>query len=418
MEQMILNKFSFGVGDRFSLQGESQLKAFIKAEQIGLHITPVWNKSNREHQIIGSLPEDVRSEAKNAVSALKWKNEFFVDADHINKDTVSNYIDSSDFFTIDITSSIGQDPGETALNDFIISCEKYKEGICIPGINKKYFADNKFLKETGLKYLKAIREASEVYTIIKNGKGIKAFITEISIDETEHAQSPIELFYILKIIGDYNIPLQTIAPKFSGRFNKGVDYIGDINQFSTEFEEDIMVIDFAKKEFQLPENLKLSIHSGSDKFSIYPVIAYLIRKHNKGIHVKTAGTTWLEEVAGLAASGGQALELVKKICVSSIIRIEELCSPYADVININKDELPSQHEIRNWSSDQFVNAIRHNPDDPDYNLNLRQLVHVSYKIAAEMGKAFTNQIRQNNEIIGKFVTENIYENHFMRLFRF
>ena len=413
---MKLNKYSFGVGDRFSFQGKAQLKAFILADKKGLKITPVWNKSYREHEIIGSHPDDVRVEAMNAVRDLDWKGDYLVDADHINKVTVSSFIASSDFFTIDITSSIGTDPGKTEINDFIRSCKKYSEGIHIPGINKKYFIGNKFLKETGRKYLKAVREASEVYSLIKVAKGTKGFITEISIDETEYAQTPYELFFILKIIGDFNIPLQTIAPKFSGRFNKGVDYIGDIERFSKEFEEDLLVLEFAIKEFGLPENLKLSIHSGSDKFSIYPVIGRLIRKYNKGIHIKTAGTTWLEEVAGLAASGGKALELVKSIYISALKRIDELTKPYSDVIDIDFNKLPSEETINNWSSSQFVKAIRHDPDDPDYNLNLRQLVHVSYKIAAEMGDEFTDQLQHNAEIIGKFVTENIYDNHFRRLF--
>ena len=88
--------------------------------------------------------------------------------------------------------------------------------------------------------------------------------------------------------------MQTIAPKFTGRFNKGVDYVGDLDQFAREFEEDLLVIDFAVKEFGLPKELKLSVHSGSDKFSIYPIIAEAIAKYDKGIHLNTAGTTWLE----------------------------------------------------------------------------------------------------------------------------
>ena len=127
------------------------------------------------------------------------------------------------------------------------------------------------------------------------------------MDEVESPQTPVDLFFILKMLADKGVPAQTIAPKFTGRFNKGVDYTGDVAQFAKEFEEDVLVIDFAIKEFGLPEELKLSVHSGSDKFSIYPVMADVIKKYNKGIHVKTAGTTWLEEVIGLALAGGKAL---------------------------------------------------------------------------------------------------------------
>ena len=101
--------------------------------------------------------------------------------------------------------------------------------------------------------------------------------------------------------------MQTIAPKFTGRFNKGVDYVGDLAQFEKEFNDDLAVIAFAVKEFGLPADLKLSVHSGSDKFSIYPAIRRAIRRTGAGLHIKTAGTTWLEELIGLASAGGEGL---------------------------------------------------------------------------------------------------------------
>src|ERR1700755_712941 len=126
-------------------------------------------------------------------------------------------------------------------------------------------------------------------------------------------QTPVELLLILAMIQIEEIPVQTIAPKFTGRFNKGIDYRGDVAQFEKEFDEDLSVIAFAIREFGLPPTLKLSVHSGSDKFSLYPIINRLIKKHEAGLHVKTAGTTWLEEVIGLAESGGEGLELVKEV---------------------------------------------------------------------------------------------------------
>ncbi|MFC2121137.1 tagaturonate epimerase family protein [Bacteroidota bacterium] len=412
----MLDKYSFGIGDRFSLQGKAQLEAFKKAEKNGLIITPVWNKSNREHQNIRSEPGDVRIEADSAVMDLGWEHNYFVDADHINIETVDRYLESSDFFTIDITSSISKDPGKEELEIFIRNCRKFTEEFIIPGISKKYFVDRKFLNKIGTKYITAIKEAREVYKIIKKYKKEEYFVTEISIDETENAQTPLELFFILKLISDFNIPVLTIAPKFSGRFNKGVDYIGNIKNFSEEFEENLLVIDYAIKEFGLPHNLKLSIHSGSDKFGIYPEIGRIIKKHNKGIHVKTAGTTWLEEVCGLAASGDEALDMVKKIYLSALDRIDELTGPYSDVISIDYNLLPTKNEINKWTSIQFLNALQHDTEHPEYNLNFRQLIHVSYKIAAEMGDEFYDQLRKNDEIIGKFVTNNIYNRHFKRLF--
>ena len=163
------------------------------------------------------------------------------------------------------------------------------------------------------KFLLAVQEAGRIYRHIEERKGRESFVTEVSVDETDAPQNPVELFLILAMIAEERIPVQTIAPKFTGRFNKGVDYVGDLAQFEKEFDEDLSVIAFAIREFGLADTLKLSVHSGSDKFSIYPIINRLIKKHDAGLHVKTAGTTWLEEVIGLAESGGEGLELVKEI---------------------------------------------------------------------------------------------------------
>ena len=105
---MQLGKYSFGIGDRFTHQGESQLKAILEAQSKGIDIVPVWNKSNREHSIIGTSPIDTRKEADQAVSVLDWKGEYHVDADHINLDTVESYIPCSDFFTLDVEDYIGK----------------------------------------------------------------------------------------------------------------------------------------------------------------------------------------------------------------------------------------------------------------------------------------------------------------------
>ena len=165
------------------------------------------------------------------------------------------------------------------------------------------------------------------------------------MDETESAQSPVELLIILAAIADESIPVQTIAPKFSGRFNKGVDYIGDVTQFEREFALDVAAISYSIKHFGLPENLKLSVHSGSDKFSIYPAIHATIQRFNAGVHLKTAGTTWLEELIGLAESGGDALLLAKEIYAEAFAHSAELCAPYATVIDIDASKLPAPCEV-------------------------------------------------------------------------
>ena len=413
---MQIGKYSFGVGDRFGHQGEAQLRAILRAASAGFDITPVWNKSNREHSYIHSKPGDTRTKADLAVNALNYNGHYFVDADHINLGNVQGFIPASDFFTLDVASKIGTHASEQEIIAFVDSCQKYSGELNIPGINHSYIVNDNLLREIAGKFLEAISEAGKIYRFILDQKGESNFVTEVSMDEVETPQTPVEMFFILKMIASQGIPAQTIAPKFTGRFNKGVDYVGDVKQFATEFEEDILVIDYAIKEFGLPDNLKLSVHSGSDKFSIYPEMARIIKKYDKGIHVKTAGTTWLEEVIGLALAGGEALEMAKGIYKSGFIRQEELCAPYADVIDIKEDKLPLVGEVKAWSGEKFANTLRHIPGHTDYNSNFRQLIHVGYKIAAEHGNEYTDLLKRHRDLIGSCVEENLYERHLKRLF--
>lgn len=412
----ILGKYSFGIGDRFSHEGESQLEALIKAEKLyGVEFVPVWNKSNREHQIVGSSPIDTRKEADYAVNSLGYTKPYFVDADHINMSNVDKFIDASDFFTIDVADYIGKKADEAPVSEFIRKNSAYKGNLIIPGISTPFEIDDALLESIANKYLFAVQQAGNIYRHISEIKGANNFVTEVSMDEVETPQTPVEIFFILSALAMESIPAQTIAPKFSGRFNKGVDYVGDIKQFEREFEEDLLVIDYAVKEFGLPEGLKLSIHSGSDKFSIYPIMGRLIRKYNKGIHIKTAGTTWLEEIIGLSIADSEALELAKKIIIAALGRMQELCQPYATVIDINNNNLPSAEEINSWSAQRLARAVRHNQSDPQYNPDLRQLVHVSYKIAAEFGNEYYEALERNKSIVGSEVIENLLERH-IRIF--
>lgn len=413
---MQLGKYSLGIGDRFSHQGIAQLRGIMKANESGLDISPVWNKSNREHIYVHSQPADVRKEADSAVAALGFSGKYFVDADHINLKTVAPFVETADFFTLDVASYIGKESSIEDVRDFVSSCREYLGDLAIPGIGHPFHVTNELLEKIAGKYLAAIHQAFEIYNYLYANKGEAHFITEVSMDEVENPQTPVELFFILKMLADRGVPVQTIAPKFTGRFNKGVDYAGNVDQFAREFEEDVLVIDYAIKEFGLPAELKLSVHSGSDKFTIYPIMAGIIKKYDKGIHVKTAGTTWLEEVIGLALAGGEALDAAKFIYINALGRKDELCAPYADVIDIDDSKLPSTEEVAEWSSEKFANTLRHIPGHPDYNPNLRQLIHVGYKVASEMGTKYTDLLKKHADVVGQCVEENIYDRHLKRLF--
>ena len=305
--KLALGRISLGVGDRFAHQAKAQLQACIQAAARGVTVIPVWNKSNREHLIVGSEPDSVRAAADAAASALGWQHAYHVDADHINLTTVDRFVGASDFYTLDVASAIGQPAPPADIAAFV---ERHAE-LTDPGA--PYAATREAIAEIAAKYLFAVQEAGRIYRHIAGKKGADHFITEVSMDETDAPQTPPQLLVILAAIADERIPIQTIAPKFTGRFNKGVDYVGDVAQFEREFNDDLAVIAYAIREYGLPANLKLSVHSGSDKFSIYGPIRRALRAHHAGVHVKTAGTTWLEELIGLAEAGGPGLEMAKEI---------------------------------------------------------------------------------------------------------
>jgi hypothetical protein len=411
-----IGKYSIGLGDRFGHQGKAQLNAIIAAGGKGIEITPVWNKSNREHITIGTQPGDVRIEADTVTKNAGFTNDYYVDADHINFDTVDRFIESSDFFTIDVASYIDKKADENEIKKFMSGVAGYTGELRIPGTVLSLSSSKNQIRQIAEKYLFAAIRAREIYSKIEQTKGKGNFITEVSMDEVAYPQTPVELFFILNMLASQNLPAQTIAPKFSGRFNKGVDYVGDPEKFALEFESDLLIIDFAIKEFGLPENLKMSIHSGSDKFAIYPHIGSIIKRLDKGIHLKTAGTTWLEEVIGLAEAGGESLEFVKEIYSESLEKIDELCAPYADVIDINVSLLPSKQDVIKWSSTKFADSLRHIPGNPDYNANMRQLIHVAYKLAAHRMDEYYLLLESNEKIISECVYENIYTRHICRLF--
>ena len=411
-----LPKYSIGVGDRFAHQAKAQLKACIQAAEAGVEVVPVWNKSNREHMIIGSESASTRDAADAAVKALHWTKPYFCDADHIGLATVDRFFDACDFYTIDVADFIGKPADPAEVDTFVKSHPELLGEIKIEGIDEPLTIDQQFLKNVAAKFLNAIQQAAQIYKKIESNKGKGAFITEVSMDETDSPQTPAELLIILAAAADHGIPLQTVAPKFSGRFNKGVDYVGDVAQFEKEFALDVAAIAHAVKNYELPENLKLSVHSGSDKFSIYAPIHRTLHKFNAGVHVKTAGTNWLEELIGLAEAGGDGLALAKEIYAQAYDHREELCAPYATVIDIDPAKLPSPKEVAGWSSAQYTAALRHDPRSPAYNSSLRQLLHVGFKVAAKMGRRYLDLLEANEAIIAANVTENLYRRHIAPVF--
>ena len=134
------------------------------------------------------------------------------------------------------------------------------------------------------------------------------------------------------------------------------------------------------------------------------------------MHLKTAGTTWLEELIGLAEAGGAGLALAQDIYAHALEHVDELCAPYASVIDIDRAKLPTAEAVAGWTSEEYVRALRHVPSDPLFNSSLRQLLHVSFKLAAKTGRRYLDLLDANAAVVGRNVTENIYARHLRPLF--
>jgi hypothetical protein len=411
---LTIEKFSLGVGDRFAHQARAQLRACMLAAERGADVIPVWNKSNREHGIVGSEPASVRVAADCAVRQLGWKRPYHVDADHINLGTVDRFIEASDFYTLDVADAIGKPAAFADVEAFLDGHPELAGRIDIPGIEKPFETTRESIAAIAGKYLFAVQEAGRIYRHIAAAKG--DFVTEVSMDETDAPQTPPQLLVILAAIADEKIPVQTVAPKFTGRFNKGVDYVGDIAQFEKEFNDDLAVIAFATQQYRLPANLKLSVHSGSDKFSIYAPMRRALARFGAGVHIKTAGTTWLEELIGLAEAGGEGLHLAKDVYAEAYDHRQELCEPYAAVIDIDFRRLPQPAEVQEWTAADYTSALRHDQSNRRFNPNVRQLLHVGYKVAAKMGSRYLGMLKECEESISRNVTENLFERHVRPLF--
>jgi tagaturonate epimerase len=413
---MEIAKYSMGIGDRFGLEGPAQLRAFQVAKDRGIEITPVWNKSNREHLLIGTEPLDVRREADSATKAGGWTGAYHVDADHIGLGNVDKFIAAADFYTIDVADYIGKAVSSNAIAAYLADMKRYIGELRLPGMTEPMKVTRASLESIAGKYLLAIEQASRVYRHIVAKKGPGNFITEVSFDEADSPQTPAELLFILAGLAREEIPAMTVAPKFSGEFLKGIDYQGDLAQFAGEFEADLAVLEFAKAEFKMPDCLKLSIHSGSDKFSLYPIMHRLIKARGGGIHLKTAGTTWLEEVIGLASAGGEGLAFVKTLYREGYARYDEMAKPYLFVIRIDKAKLPTPDAVDEYSAEQYVQALRHVSSCKSFNIHLRQLVHICFKIAAEKGEAYRALLETHRKAVEACVTENILKRHLEPLF--
>jgi hypothetical protein len=283
---------SFGFGDRLGLATPGHIAAVH-----GTKFAPVFaQQSVRENARTGRTPQQVMDDARRAVDAVGWEGHWGADADHLKtlEDLQPFVAAGYTFFTVD--------PGEFADNaadaDQAEVLRQKIRDLEWDEASALYLHQNgdqawgrfeaESLMRAIVKYGKAIQHAAAMFHRLSQMKD--DFDFEVSVDETDSPTTPLEHYFIVNELRRQGVRFTSLAPRFIGRFEKGVDYIGDLHALDDELRKHAAVT----AHFG---TYKLSLHSGSDKFSVYPLIA---RHWGDRIHVKTAGTSYLEALRVLA----------------------------------------------------------------------------------------------------------------------
>jgi len=325
---------SFGFGDRIGLATPGHIAAVR-----GTKFAPVFaQQSVRENARTGRTLQQVMDDAKRAVEAANWDAPWGADADHLKSvDELGPFVQAGyTFFTVD--------PGERVDNaadiDSIDVLKRKVAAFNWDELSALYLSENgeqvwnKFdaesLMRATVKYGRAIQHVVTMFRRLSEMKD--AFDFEMSVDETDAPTTPLEHFFIASELARAGVGFSSLAPRFIGDFEKGVDYIGDLKALDTELEKHAAVT----AHFG---TYKLSLHSGSDKLSVYPLLA----KHwGERIHVKTAGTSYLEALRVLAE---HEPDLFLKIYVLGCERYETDRRTYHVSAELSKlpktDDLPS-----------------------------------------------------------------------------
>ena len=294
-------KTSAGMGDRLGLATPGHVRA---VRFTGSKIAPIFaQQSIREMTRTGRTPQQVMDDATWGIFAEGWQDGFGADADHLKTpaDTDACLAAGFTFFTIDPGAHVDNRPESVSLNELReladilpVDIQPRTSGLLnkvfdIEGLSISF--DEFTLLKAAVKYGKAVAHVASMYHHLAQTAGTRPFELEVSVDETEQPTSHAEHIYIASELRRLGVQWVSLAPRYVGRFEKGVDYIGDIATFETDFAGHVAIA----RQFG---GYKLSLHSGSDKFSIYPIAARL----SEGlVHLKTAGTSYLEALRTIAA---------------------------------------------------------------------------------------------------------------------
>ena len=299
--QPLGSRLSFGFGDRLGLATPGHIDALRSVDPAG-RIAPIFaQQSVRENERLHRTPEEVMTAAIWSLFAEDWRLPWGADADHVKEpEHVAPFVAAGyTFFTIDPSDYVDNAaqtddlavlrmkrealPWDVLETTYLSLYEKYCDrAIALDGETLHF--DEETLLRSLAKYGRALAHTVRIAATLRAAFGGTPFDLEMSVDETDAPTSAHEHFFIANELLRRNIPLVSLAPRFVGKFQKGVDYMGDLAEFEAELARHVAVMRYFNR-------YKLSVHTGSDKFSIYPILA---RRAGDSVHIKTAGASYLE----------------------------------------------------------------------------------------------------------------------------
>jgi hypothetical protein len=283
---------SFGFGDRLGLATAGHIAAVQ-----GTHFVPVFaQQSVRENARTGRTPQQVMDDAKRAVETAGWEKPWGADADHLKvPDDLLPFVQAGfTFYTVDPGAYVDNSADTDSLASLQEKAGKFNwaetASIYLSESKNQLFGalDTETLLRALVKYGRAIQHTVTMYRGLRELK--EDFDFEISVDETDAPTTPLEHYFIASELARQGVKFTSLAPHFLGRFEKGVDYIGSLADLDAELARHAAVTAYFG-------TYKISLHSGSDKFSMYPL---LVKHWGQRIHVKTAGTSYLEALRTLS----------------------------------------------------------------------------------------------------------------------
>ncbi len=356
-------RVSFGTGDRVGSATPGHIRAFRKFE-----VFPVLaQQSMREMGRTGRTPQDVIDDATFGVFQEGWNKGYAADADHIKtvEEALSCFRIGFTMFTIDAADHINKKGVYLSDADSIRDLNSSAEAAVLKTL---YVGKTVALEEKGVKvefsftegdlgraiatYGKAIGHMVSVWEALKKEAGKKDFDFEVSVDETETDTLPKDHYFVASELKRRGVAFRSLAPKFVGQFQKGIDYIGDIVEFEKQFAVHALI---ARK----CGGYKISVHSGSDKFKVFPIVGQYTQGY---FHGKTAGTSWLEavRVASVKAPG-----LYRRMHAFALTRFEEDRKSYH--VTTDLDKIPLLDQMKDADLPQLLDMV-----------DSRQLMHITY----------------------------------------